>query len=326
MQEEAIKIGWRRRIGWTLFILAVVLPVLYGVVTKTDLASMLGGRILGAVGIIGLIALAATRKRTDGRSYVVLAIGIVSMGWSLAGMFNLYGQSQDLQAAIENLKTAAAGAPSTAKARTVRIPLPENDIERSEDANIAIINDVADAHRSRFREYQQLAAQMNAVQVQGVLAPQNLLTAEGISASRAKIATYAQLQHQLVSLSIAEKSQVRAILDNSSASSQAIKDRIWAGFNETYGPQLERMQALDSVRQDTVRTVGGLLDLAQANLGRLQEKDGKLLFPDVASLQLYQRDMALLNQQAGREEQIMAAVRTQSLQAAANLAAANFGQ
>jgi hypothetical protein len=68
------------------------------------------------------------------------------------------------------------------------------------------------------------------------------------------------------------------------------------------------------------------LDLAQNNLGRLQAKDGKLLFPNVASLQLYQRDMVLLNQQAGREEQIMTAVRTQSRQAAANLAAANFGQ
>lgn len=325
MQNENIKTGWRRRIGWALFILAVVLPVFYGIVANADAASMLGGRILGSIGIIGLIAIAATRKRTEGRSYVVLAMGVVGLAWALAGVFNLYGQRQDMQAAVDNLKSAANGAPSAARARTVRIPLPLDSFERSEDANIGLLNDVADAVRSRTHEYQQVLRQMQAVPIEDVLAAGNLVTAKGIAESRAKLATYAQLQHQLTELSVSAKPQVQALIERSGAS-ETMRSRVWSGFNESYPAQIEQMRALEAVRQDTLRTISGLLDVAERNLGRTQVQDGKLLFADGASLTQYQQGMAQLSSQAAREEQITTALQTQSQQGVAKLNAANFMQ
>jgi hypothetical protein len=315
----------RRNAGAIMFFAAICLSLGAGAVSSAYQSGLLVGHVVGLIGLLWVISLAFTRKNTVGRSYVVLALGLAALIWGASSMFNMYGQRQDFEAAVENLKTAATGAPAASRARTVRIPLPEDDYERNEDANIGLINEVADAVRSRFHEFQQVASQIAAVQLEGVLAPTNLVTAQGIAESRAKIATYAQLQHQLTELSAAAKPQVQAIIDRSNAT-QYMKGQVWAGFNESYPQQLAQMQALESVRQETLQTISGLLNLAESSRGQLQAKDGKLLFADALSLQQYQIGMAQLARQASREDQITAALQAQAQQGVSRITAAGFRQ
>lgn len=315
-----------KRLGWALLAIALASPILMlsmSVISAGkagELMVQVGFAWLGAAIVIDLV----TRKRdsiTKANGRIVAAV--LALVLAFVTGFNVYRDDKKVDTAKRELieqfmaTTVEAKAASTsgvaAPQQTQAVVPAAQQVAVTNEADRAV--GVLNAMKVRAKQFAEESAaidrKFNAVDLDTVLMPQNLVSKASLDASRKKLNSYkaaiaerdAMLKKHLV---LSEQ-----IIRGSGLSEREVNEGM-AGLNASKGPVAQGYADLTRTQLASVKATGDILDFAQRGLGRIAVQNGQPMFQTQPELEEYQRLIQVLTDAASNET-----VTTQKVQAQA---------
>ncbi len=294
-----------RMIAWFLMLGGVILPLaLEGLLSGPYDYARLSGNIMGMILMSVLIGYAATIGRTLAtKNRVALIIGVLIFGYSVMASYRVWHDAQALRNAANNLLSIMDNTKAQINSAT-----PSNQ----PNADIPITFDNTNGNGANFLNGTQpilkkfadksidLNNRMVALPMVKVLAPDSLISKEGIAQSRAILSKQKELIAERGKNLVEYWAEVITYFKTANvdeANRKSAMDNFLRGK-----PAVEKLYGdLDKSQIAFVDEAYATLDLVEKNLGRLQVDNGRLLFPDQTLLDAFNNHIKNLDS-LGKEE------------------------
>lgn len=308
-----------KRTGWALLALALASPILMsaaGVISAGkagELAGQAGFAWLAAAIVIDLL----TRKRdattkANGR-ILAAAAALVLAGTAIYTDYRDNRKvdtakkelTEQLMASLGEARNAPAQASSSGKPDTANpaplVPAPAG----ASDADKTV--SVLAAMTGQAKKFSETSAALDrkfyAVDMTQVLSPQNLLSSEGIKASRATLATFKGLVRERGAMLTNHFAFTEQIVRSAGLSQGELANGL-AGIEAGKEPVQKTYGELDTVQFAFVKASEDLVNFAERGLGRITVQDGQFMFQTQPELDEYRRLMRLLTDAAAKEGEV----------------------
>ncbi|GLQ87899.1 hypothetical protein [Dyella flagellata] len=266
---------------------------------KFDLATGIGYAL--GIALVALIIAGIRRIFTAnafGKAYLI-SMAILTVLYFGGGLLKSVEVANSRQQAFQHLAdVASATAASSSSARST-VPTNQTYVEANGDALTNTVNQLS-ANLSQYNQHIiALKKQKEALDLEAVLAPRNLVSTAGIQNGRDTIASYGRLLDDYESSFNDYENKVMQIV---STAPSASREHITAGVQQRLAQARDAVSGFVGVERQLIATINDILDLAQANVGTSHAKGNVIYLPKPALLQ-YQRDIAVLRTEAAQEQQ-----------------------
>lgn len=255
------------------------------------------------IGLLGFALIIAGIRRIFTRKGFGKAFLI---SWAVVAVLSLAGSlmpsrndqvAHSRQQALKHLADVASGVAPSSSSTSSAAPANQAYLEPDGDALTNVVNQLT-ANLSRYnRHITELNNQQQALGLESVLAPRNLVTRAGIQHGRETIAAYGRLLDDYQSSFSDYENNVMQII---ATAPPASRERMTAGFQQNLSHTRGAVSNFIGVEHQLMTTITAVLDLAQANLGASRAQGNVIYLPQHALLE-YQHDIATLHTEAAQE-------------------------
>lgn len=305
-----------KRTGWALLALALASPILMSAVGVISAGK--AGELTVQAGFAWLVAAIVIDLLTRKRDAITKANGRVVAATAalvLAGIaiYTDYRDNRKVDTAKKELieqfmassveaRNAPAQASSSGKPDTANpapfVPAPAGASDA--DKSVSVLAAMTVQAKKFVETSAALERKFSALDVTQVLSPQNLLSAEGIKASRATLATFQGLIRERGAMLTNHFALMEQIIRSSGFSQGELANGL-AGMEAGKGPVQKTYEELDAVQFAIVKATEDLVNFAERGLGRIRVQNGQLMFQTQPELDEYRRLMQLLTDAATKE-------------------------
>ncbi len=277
-------------IGVILILLGTVILWLFTAFGFGDFAVYVGeatGSSMVFVLILLLfLAITPLRKKTS----LILVIGIVWFGSTAVISFDLYKKVKEREAGRATLELFDTFSSGKKISRTAGNSNTEPFVEM-------IKNYLSRVQKIRL-EY---ANEVNAAGLENALAPENLTNIQIAKQSLAKVTNLEKSVSKLESKLLEELNRIELELSQSKDNNS---QEAYKGFLKSKNDGIMQAKKLCEIERNMLNTIASLLSLAIEKSGKIQLQDGKLLFEDQESLDLYNNLLAKLSSLSQQEKDV----------------------
>lgn len=293
----AITINFNERVvAWVFIALSAITPIAASLLfslNSIDVARSLGELavyILFGVGLGDLF----TKNRTEiVKARARLLVGILLLGYSIFHTYHLYHEVQEVKVAASNLVSIIEGEQPNSIDNAPVVSDTKSDLASFLYGMQPILKGFTDKSVA-------LNNKINAIPIDTVLAPDNLLSQEQIVLSRGKLAEAKKLiierGQNLTNYHDDVLNYYKTAKVNETTRRGAL-DSFLSGKSEVVRVNKE----LDNSQLAIIDEVSAILDLAERNMGRLVVGNNQLLFDNQESLDEYNLRLKNLAELAERE-------------------------
>jgi hypothetical protein len=154
--------------------------------------------------------------------------------------------------------------------------------------------------RAKTAALQELDKKFDALDIEPILKPENLVDGNAIARSRATLKTFRGLIDERREVYKSTSEKIEAILRTSNLSRIDLQDAM-ARLNRSSGRTTKLLTDLDEVQLRTIDAISKILDMCENNLGKFRIQKGDMLFVTQAQLDLYRTQLTLIQDYAKQE-------------------------
>jgi hypothetical protein len=206
----------------------------------------------------------------------------------------LKAQQDAIRQLVATAQGTAAPAPSTSTPVAINRPF----VEPEADALTDVINQVNAALGLYNQHIFELNSQQQALGLDQVLAPQNLVTRAGIQHGRTIVAAYGKI---LDDYQVTYDAYVEKVQQIFAAGPPASRARLLPAFQQHVAESRDAIATFVSVERQMSANVSAVLNIAQANLGVSQARGNVIYLPQHALLE-YRQHIASLQALSYQEQ------------------------
>ncbi|WP_144240735.1 zinc ribbon domain-containing protein [Dyella japonica] len=243
----------------------------------------LGGCIIWPGLIVGISRLLGARRP---RRSMLICVPILSV-LSFLGTSSQHGDAADKKQLHEAVVAIQAQERGDATAISPQAPPQQSPGSRADGTQSLpqAMSNIAGRMHDQLLRNKERHDQMAALHIETALRPASLVRAESIADSRERLEKYFQIQQQM----FADYDETSAAAkDELSRLPPGEREQALAGLARTRPRAVAAMGNFKRVEQQLHADFTEILDLADANLGKTREQDGKIYLPP-AALQAYRR-------------------------------------
>ncbi|MHB9102054.1 MAG: hypothetical protein ACYC2E_11120, partial [Sulfuricella sp.] len=186
-------------------------------------------------------------------------------------------------------------------------PTPTTHLTDSQKVVMArLMAKIEESHKQQDVLAQELSAKFAALDMDNLLTPAALTTANGIIRSRATIQRFSELIEERRRLAVSFLDEGERTLRSSGLDRVILQTELEAA-STTKNRNLALIGDLENAQRGIVISVLKIIDLCEHSLGRLGVRDGGILFQSQEQVDTYQTQLGLIQQYAQREDIAMAA-------------------
>lgn len=282
--------------------LAVSLPIAYW--REGTQASYTIGYAIGTAFVPLLIAFVILRFSVAGAWISLLVIfGLSILGYAMGDLKRNAGASladQEASALHEELKRAAAGALTQYRAEPVESRLDARIAATTElEAIKAVRRIFNEAHGEQARLAQTLAAEEAKLDFASVLAPENLVSAQGIAQGRATLVAYEQIHWRRV-----EGARIYSQYMDTYMTAEVPRSQfadMWERYEAGKRVRDPLIQNIFDNQLSIMRSATAILDFMEPLVGVAQLGGGQVMFDSQSDVDTYNALLADLNRHAQQE-------------------------
>lgn len=309
VQEDTTSTKKIRRWAWIALGIASVLPML--TIIKSDSLAFKAGQhisyLLFGVGFVSFISFLVFKKNTDEvKAKTSLTICILALIYSAFTSLKWINEVDEIRASVEIYAKAVQEATATP------VPLTETPIQQppqtepikasytSQSAIARMLDGVAVYKKEQITRLQALQAKEVQVNTGDILKPDTLVDGQAIANAKKELKKFADViaEREFIFSDYVNKSM--KVMGSVGLTAEEKRDAI-AGFNENWLPVKKILEDISKAQKTVINSSLKIINLCEANLGKLQTQNGQILFQTQEQLTLYQTEMAKI-QQAAQDE------------------------
>jgi hypothetical protein len=316
------------RIGWGLLVAALAAPSILG--AAGVLSAFKVGEFTVQVGFSWLVAAIVIDFILKKRDAVIKANGRIvaatlALVMALSVSFTWYRDNQKVDTAKNELieqfmkstveaKNAAAApeapqppasaqipGPPAATAAAATTPTRASAVGSEADRAVAFLQNMKGRAKKFAEDFAALDRKFTANDLSSVFKAENLVTGEGIRASRKKVETFKALINERNTILKQHFASSEALIRNSGLSEREMNEGL-AGLNSGKDSTLRNYESLGVAQLSSLKLIGELLTFADNSVGRTSVKDGQIMFQTQSELDEYRRVFGAIMESAANEE------------------------
>lgn len=198
------------------------------------------------------------------------------------------------------------GAPNTMQEWNYWLNTSPAERDSQKAVQAGLLGQIAESHTLQDILVQKLDGKFAAIDLESVLTPASLTTANGISRAKATIQQLSELIEERRRLVDGFYFEGERTLRNSELNQENLQVELET-FYATKKHMLNLFADVENAQRRSIGAVMEIVNLCEKNLGQLSVRDGYILFPSQEQLNVYETQLALGQKYAQEETRAMAA-------------------